>query len=68
MGMSIDDAKRASMWEMAAATERWMEAHDPEGHNDKPGSRLSEDDKDEIWAWMQEEGYVKPNGAGPRYT
>jgi hypothetical protein len=67
MGIAPPDVKRMSMWEMAAVTDRWIEAHDTEGKSEK-GGRLSEDEKDEIWAWMKAEGHVrkKGNGAGTR--
>jgi hypothetical protein len=43
MGISPAEAKRMSMWELAAVTERWIEAHDTESHR---GNRLNEEDKD----------------------
>ena len=63
MGISPAELKKMSVWEMAAVTERWIEAHDT---GDRKG-KLDEDEKDEIWAWMQEQGHVggkKRNGAG----
>jgi hypothetical protein len=67
MGISPVEAKQMSIWEMAAVTERWIEAHDTEGKDGKGGGRLSDDEKDEIWTWMKAEGHVgkgKGNGAG----
>lgn len=62
-----------SMWELAAVTERWIEAHDTESHR---GNRLNEEDKDELWKWMQtknrpltlKEARKKANGARPGQT
>jgi hypothetical protein len=67
MGISPVEAKKMSVWELAAVSERWVEAHDTGQHDGK----LSDGEKDEIWAWMRQEGYVgrkKGNGAGPGST
>jgi hypothetical protein len=70
MGISPAEVKKMSVWEMAAVTERWIEAHDT--GDDRKG-KLDEDEKDEIWAWMQakpgvpltlKEARAKKNGAG----
>jgi hypothetical protein len=70
MGISTPDAKKMSVWELAAVTERWVEAHDT-GQRD---GKLSKDEADEIWTWMQsqpagpltlaEARKAKGNGAG----
>ncbi len=71
MGISPLDAKRMSMWEMAAVSERWVEAHDTDSAEEK--GKLDEDEKDEIWNWMQaqpaapltlKEARAKQNGTG----
>jgi hypothetical protein len=68
MGISPAEAKRMSMWELAAVTERWIEAHDVEGAR----GRLNAEEKDELWEWVQAKGRPltlkearkKANGAG----
>ena len=62
MGISPAEVKKMSVWEMAVVTERWVEAHDT---GDRKG-RLDENEKDEIWAWMQTQPKVQfsyKNGA-----
>lgn len=70
MGIAPPDAKQMSMWEMAIVAERWIEAHDT-GEDDK--GKLDDDEKDEIWTWMQaqpqrpltlKEARTKANGRG----
>jgi hypothetical protein len=51
MGISPAEAKKMSVWEFGAVSERWIEAHDTDRHRD---GRLSEGEKDEIWTWMQD--------------
>jgi hypothetical protein len=66
MGISPNDWRKMSMWEMAAASERWVAAHDTESHDDRKG-KLDEAEKDEIWAWMQQKGATgrkRSNGTG----
>lgn len=71
MGISPLDAKRMSMWEMAAVTDRWIVAHDTDAAENK--GMLDADEKDEIWNWMQarpgrpltlKEARAKRNGSG----
>jgi hypothetical protein len=64
MGMSIEDVKKTTVWELAAITDRWIEAHDT-GDDRK----LSPAEADEIWDWMQQKDPVpvssrKSNGHG----
>ena len=49
MGIAPSEVKKLTVWEMAAVTERWVEAHD----TGDSGGKLSEPEKDEIWTWMQ---------------
>jgi len=70
MGISPVEAKKMSVWELAAVEERWFEAHDT-GQRD---GKLSEGERDEIWEWMQSQPArpltlaaarkAKGNGAG----
>lgn len=64
MGIAPAEAKKLTVWELGAITDRWMEAHEPA---DKPGSRLSPTEKDELWDWMQTKkmplSHRKTNGA-----
>lgn len=65
MGIMPSEFKRMTVWELNAVTERWVEAHTP---SDGPGSRLTPDERDEIWDWMQTKNiplsHRKSNGAG----
>jgi hypothetical protein len=65
MGIPVPAAKQMSLWEMAAVTERWIEAHDTEGRDSK--GKMDDAEKDEIWAWMEKKGVTgrkRTNGAG----
>ena len=70
MGISPAEAKKMSVWEMAAVTDRWIEAHDTESH--KAGGRLDKDEKDRLFDWVKSKGRpltlkearAKTNGAG----
>jgi hypothetical protein len=50
MGVAPSELKRLTVWEFSAVADRWIEAHEA---SDKPGSRLSENEKDELWDWMK---------------
>jgi hypothetical protein len=69
MGISPAEAKKMSIWEFSAVAERWIEAHDG-GQRD---GKLSKEEADEIWDWMQskptmpltlKEARRRANGAG----
>jgi hypothetical protein len=64
MGIAPSEAKKLTVWELAAVTDRWIEAHDI-GDDRK----LSPAEADEIWNWMQQKDPVpvsstKSNGHG----
>jgi hypothetical protein len=68
MGISPDAAKKMTLWEFQAVTDYWIETHQTDA--DKPGSKLSDDEKDELWEWMQTQNipltrFKKPNGSPP---
>lgn len=48
MGWTVDDVKRASMWEFMAALDGYI-AH----HSSEEDGKLSAGDVDDVWAWMQ---------------
>jgi len=48
MGWTVHDVKRASVWEFFAALEGYVQAKSP-----KEGNKLSDEDKDELWDWME---------------
>lgn len=54
MGISVSDVKAMTMWEFGAVADRYLEAH--EQAHDKPGSRLTDDDKDELFDWVKSRG------------
>ena len=66
MGISPSEAKKMTLWEFQAVTDYWIDTH--QAASDKPGSRLSETEKDELWDWMQTKNiplsHRKKNGAG----
>jgi hypothetical protein len=41
-----------SIWQAQTVFAGWNKAHNPDA--EKPGNKLSEKEKDEIWEWMQE--------------
>ena len=51
MGVQPADMKRLTMWEFQALTDFWIETHKSE--SDVPGSRLSEDEKDELFEMVK---------------
>jgi hypothetical protein len=68
VGLQPSEAKALSLVEYFAMIDSWAEAHDTSSH----GNKLSGDEKDEIWEWMQskkipltlKEAREKANGAG----
>ena len=67
IGMAPAETKRTSLWEFQAALDFWNEAHDTER-----GTKLSDDEKDRLFDWVQSQGKpltlkearAKANGAG----
>lgn len=49
MGWNAQDVKAASLWEFFSAWNGFIEANTP-----KQGNKLSEDEKDRIWARMEQ--------------
>lgn len=49
MGWSVTEVKRVSVWEFFSAYNGYVDANTP-----KQANKLTEDDKDHIWARMQE--------------
>jgi hypothetical protein len=62
MGIAPSEAKKMTVWEFVAVADRWIEAHDTE----QPGSRLSQTDKDDIWAFMQKRTDIPVSRAAAR--
>jgi hypothetical protein len=44
--MSPAEVKASSVWELSVAVDGWVEAN-------TPGDRMSANEADEVWAWMQ---------------
>lgn len=66
MGLSVEEAKRMTVWETTAVMEIWAEAHG------SGSGKLSEGETNELWAFVQEQkapatlaaARSKGNGAG----
>lgn len=51
MGYTPQDIKGMSIWEYMAALDGFNQANDPDAEK-----RLSGEEKDELWAWLQGKG------------
>lgn len=47
MGWTVDDVKRASMWEFMAALDGYVK------HHSEDDGKMSAGEVDDVWAWMQ---------------
>lgn len=47
IGWTVDDVKRASMWEFMAALDGYVK------HHSEDDGKLSAGEVDDVWAWMQ---------------
>lgn len=63
MGFSPQQMDDMSLWQINAVFEGWNKAHSSQD-DEKPGHKLSDKEKDDIWAWMQEKELEDhlPNG------
>ena len=62
MGFSPQQIDEMSLWQINAVFEGWNKAHSTE--DEKPGHKLSEKEKDDIWSWMQEKELEDPSPNG----
>jgi hypothetical protein len=59
LGFSPQQMDEMGLWQINAVFEGWNKAHAP-AESGEPGHKLSEKEKDDIWAWMQEKEMDDP--------